>query len=638
MSTCRGGIYGNALQAAVVVGDEQMVVRLLSRGADVNAQGGKYGTALQAAVVKWDQSGQIVHMLLDRDADPNITGGLLGSALQAALTCGHDDAVDLLMIHGAKVDVQGGLNGTHLPNALERPQHNMVKRLLLLGADVNIRGRNIPYHCLRHEAELPSLWNWTGFFDLKGETESSGEKLAVAESNKRFDANFSSIRIVDETPLHCAARSRDANIVKLLLDQGADVNALSGVLKTTLPFDGSMILSYEPLSILTGLTPLHCATMSQNLAIVKVLLASNADVTTRNARGQTALILASIIGSHDIVGSLLAHRSNISDKNALGTTSLIAAARGGHVDVVKLLVEGGADLNARDCLGRTALYEAAYYGQTDIVKYLLTIPPARLELNAKAGVDVTEVEIFETEVDVLNIRSGSYHASVRLEGSALGIHRLCMNGGIMSLEVRGDNSGVRITELVVNGGLLYVTVLGKSPEVCIETLIAEGGYCCIQARGTSAYIQVRNLVIKGGNVDTRTKNYDARVRIRDFEISGGSLRAISLYGTDDHLGPFTVIGNKHGFPPEPQSTYNVDTQETGRADEDMMDLDEVPIQIKCYGKPWGNFGSRIWIMPEVDMDGYYDFDHEGGLTPAEITVRKGFKPLQEYDEYYYTGN
>ncbi|KAF2788984.1 hypothetical protein K505DRAFT_254314, partial [Melanomma pulvis-pyrius CBS 109.77] len=41
--------YGNALQAASAGGYKEIVIVLLDKGANVNAQGGEYGNALQAA-------------------------------------------------------------------------------------------------------------------------------------------------------------------------------------------------------------------------------------------------------------------------------------------------------------------------------------------------------------------------------------------------------------------------------------------------------------------------------------------------------------------------------------------------------------------------------------------------------------
>ena len=54
----------------------------LEKGADVNAQGSKYGNALQAALVEGYQ--EIAKMLLEQGADVNAPGGPYGNALRAA--------------------------------------------------------------------------------------------------------------------------------------------------------------------------------------------------------------------------------------------------------------------------------------------------------------------------------------------------------------------------------------------------------------------------------------------------------------------------------------------------------------------------------------------------------------------------
>ena len=248
----QGGVYGNALQAAVVVQDEGMVTKLLSLGADVNAQGGKYGTSLQAAIASWEQSHQIVFLLLKSHADPNLTGGLYGSALQAAMACEYYGAVNILLRQRADVNVQGGLVGNILHIASERAKHNVVKKVLWLGTNVNIRGRHCSFIHLRNEIERWCDNEWAEAFDLK-DIGLSGECIsrdAVTRENRDFyHAGPLPVHVVDETPLHCAVWSRDTNFVKFLVEQGADVNATSGILRTTLPFEGLLVSSSVSLSI-----------------------------------------------------------------------------------------------------------------------------------------------------------------------------------------------------------------------------------------------------------------------------------------------------------------------------------------------------------------------------------------------------
>jgi len=49
--TKKGGMYGNALQAASSEGHDMIVQLLLDKGAEVKAKGGHYSNALQAASI-----------------------------------------------------------------------------------------------------------------------------------------------------------------------------------------------------------------------------------------------------------------------------------------------------------------------------------------------------------------------------------------------------------------------------------------------------------------------------------------------------------------------------------------------------------------------------------------------------------
>ena len=69
----KGGLFGNALQAASGEGHDKVMQMLLDQGVDVNAQGGGvYGNALQAASCKGHD--KVVQILLNQGADVNAQG------------------------------------------------------------------------------------------------------------------------------------------------------------------------------------------------------------------------------------------------------------------------------------------------------------------------------------------------------------------------------------------------------------------------------------------------------------------------------------------------------------------------------------------------------------------------------------
>ncbi|KAG5817884.1 hypothetical protein H9Q71_001671 [Fusarium xylarioides] len=96
-----GGEYGNALQAALNEGHQEVVQLLLDKGVDVNARGVEYGNALQTA--SYNGNRDIVQLLLDNGADANARGGRYGNAIQTASFKGNRDVVQLLNLNGAKM-------------------------------------------------------------------------------------------------------------------------------------------------------------------------------------------------------------------------------------------------------------------------------------------------------------------------------------------------------------------------------------------------------------------------------------------------------------------------------------------------------------------------------------------------------
>ncbi|CUS10690.1 unnamed protein product, partial [Tuber aestivum] len=137
-ANAKGGVYGNALQAAVVGGRESIVRFLLDRGASVNAQGGHYGNALQGAAFRGNES--VVQLLLESGAEVSARGGYYGNALQAAAYRGNLSVVQLLLERGAEVNARDGLYGNALQAAVVGGRESIVRFLLDRGASVNARG------------------------------------------------------------------------------------------------------------------------------------------------------------------------------------------------------------------------------------------------------------------------------------------------------------------------------------------------------------------------------------------------------------------------------------------------------------------------------------------------------------------
>ncbi|KAH0537836.1 hypothetical protein FGG08_005449 [Glutinoglossum americanum] len=120
-----------------------------------------------------------------------------------------------------------------------------------------------------------------------------------------------------------------------------------------------------------GSTMLHEAAMGGQEAMVRRLLETGADVSTRDGNGCTALRMAARGGHEAVVQLLLEKGAGAVAETENGSTLLHEAARNGHEVVIQLLLGKGADINSRDKAGWTPLHTAIANGQGKVVQLLL---------------------------------------------------------------------------------------------------------------------------------------------------------------------------------------------------------------------------------------------------------------------------
>jgi len=192
------------------------------------------------------------------------------------------------------------------------------------------------------------------------------------------------VRAVDSegiTPLHLAAEHGRQQIVELLLEKGADVNAKSGFKRTPLHYAassghegivGRLMAKGAELNALDSfvLSSIFMAAYNGHQKIVEMLLSSGIDLNTTEKNSVTLLHAAAMSGNAELVKMLLAKGIDRNIRNSYGKTPLHFAASRGREAVVKLLIDRGSDLNLKSLDGRTPLQTAMDCGQQEIVELL----------------------------------------------------------------------------------------------------------------------------------------------------------------------------------------------------------------------------------------------------------------------------
>ena len=165
-----------------------------------------------------------------------------------------------------------------------------------------------------------------------------------------------------ETPVANAAEQNNVQIVRQLLQGGADVNAAQS----------------------DGLTALHWAAINNNLEMTEILLyAGGSFRSTTRVGGYTPLHLASQKGNFEIMGAMLKAGADPNQFTSTGVTSMHFAAAVDAPEAIHVLVGYGGDVDVLDNFAnRTPLMFAAVGNANNSLQALIDLE-ANLEMTTR---------------------------------------------------------------------------------------------------------------------------------------------------------------------------------------------------------------------------------------------------------------
>jgi ankyrin repeat protein len=204
--------------------------------------------------------------------------------------------------------------------------------------------------------------------------------------------------------VYIAAKRGHTDIVKLLLDKDADVDAVDvdgqtplqvaaglEIIRLLVEHDANVNVRdrHSDATLLHRLASAAVLDQAENkkrrqeyIDLIKLLIAHKADVGGRDSSGQTALHLA-MHGDLELTRLLLDAGASVHERlfeqdhsilrkppRSAGNTPLHWAAETGRLDLAKLLLAYGADVNAKNQSSQTPVYFAARANQIEMAKFL----------------------------------------------------------------------------------------------------------------------------------------------------------------------------------------------------------------------------------------------------------------------------
>nr|XP_019580618.1 PREDICTED: transient receptor potential cation channel subfamily A member 1 [Rhinolophus sinicus] len=267
-----------------------------------------------------------VKFLLSEGANPNLRNSNMMAPLHLAVQGLHNQVVKVLIEHnGTNINLEGENGNTAVIIACSKDNSEALQMLLNKGAK-------------------PCKSNKWGCFPVHQAAFSGAKKcmeiiLKYGEENGyNRQAHINFVNNGKSSPLHMAVQSGDLEMIKMCLDNGAQLELIE---------NGKC-------------TALHFAATQGATEIVKLMISSYSGssdiVNARDGNEETLLHRASLFDHHELAEYLISVGADINSTDSEGRSPLLLATASASWNVVNLLLSKGAHVDIKDHLGRNFLH------------------------------------------------------------------------------------------------------------------------------------------------------------------------------------------------------------------------------------------------------------------------------------------
>ncbi|XP_078036534.1 no mechanoreceptor potential C isoform X8 [Augochlora pura] len=326
-------------------------------------------TPLMCAV-KDNRSG-LLDRMIELGADVGARNNDNYNALHIAAMYSREDVVKLLLSkRGVDPYATGGprqQTAVHLVASRQTGTATSILRALLAAAGRDIRLK------VDGKGKIPLL------LAVEAGNQSMCRELLAQQAPDQLRATTPT----GDSALHLAARRRDIDMVRILVDYGATVDMQNGDGQTALHIasaegDETLVKYFYGVRASASITdhqdrtPMHLAAEYGHASIIELLADKfKASIFERTKDGSTLMHIASLNGHSECATMLFKKGVYLHMPNKRGARSIHTAAKYGHVGIISTLLQRGEKVDATTNDNYTALHIAVENAKPAVVETLL---------------------------------------------------------------------------------------------------------------------------------------------------------------------------------------------------------------------------------------------------------------------------